>query len=205
VIVTKSLLEKLFSSFSLPLPPIFEFPVFPALGANDPLPLGVNKEELSYIGALVSRAGISMFSADPAPAGFEDDGLPHSFESLLDTGDDKKNGWIGMEVVLVRLNNSYAHSANFPVWSADPIVDASKFSSRIGYDAAVCVEMYEPWIVEIYNSSLGIPTTMSVVSKSASTDFEADDGNTGPYLDSYTRVLHSAGKGPAYSIRYVGS
>ena len=94
------------------------------------------------------------------------------------------------------------HAANFPVYG-DAIVDASGFSSRIGYDAVVCVEAYEPWILEIYNSSLGVPTTMRIISKAASTDFELDHGNRGPYLDSSTRILSSTGKDAAYHVRYA--
>ena len=114
------------------------------------------------------------------------------------------NGWFEIETVLVRLNNRYVPNASFPVWSADPIEDTSEFSSRIGYDAIVCIEMCEPWIVQIYNSSLGIPTTMAIVGKSGTTDFETDDGNRGLHLDSYTRALNSTGKDLAYYVMYAG-
>lgn len=142
--------------------------------------------------------------ADPTPAGFWDNGVAHSFHSLTPINGSAGNGWVGTEIVLVRLNNSYTHSANFPVWGS-PITDASGFSSRIGYDAVVCVEAYEPWIMEIYNSSLGVPTTLKIVGKSASTDFESDMGNRGPYLDWYTRALNSTGKDAAYHVRYASS
>ena len=159
---------------------------------------------MAYIGAFISYIDdISVFNVDPTPAGFWDNGVAHSFHSLMPIEGESGNGWVGTETVLVRLNNSYTPTATFPVWSTDAIVDASGFSSRIGYDAVVCVEMYEPWIVEIYNSSLGVPTTARVISKSASTDFEADRGNRGPYLDSYTRALNSTGKDSAYYVRYA--
>ena len=204
MIVTRAFLENLFSSFALSLPDVFKTPELSFLSPNDTLPSGVSEEEVAYIGAFVSCTGISIFSANPAPAGFWDNGVAHSFHSVTPTNGESGNGWVGAETVLVRLNNSYTHDASFPVWSADAIVDASGFSSRIGYDAVVCVEMYEPWIVQIYNSSLGLPTTMSIVNKSASTDFETDHGNSGPYLDSYTRALNSTGKDSAYYVRYAG-
>ena len=205
MIITRAFLDELFSSFSLSLPDVFKTPNLSSLSPNDTLPLGVSEEEVAYIGALVSCAGIPIPSANPAPAKFWDNGVAHSFHSVTPTNGASGNGWVGAETVLVRLNNSYTHNANFPVWSADAIVDASGFSSRIGYDAAICVEMYEPWIVQIYNSNFGIPTTMRIVNKSASTDFETDYGQKGPYLDSYTRVLNSTGKDPAYYVRYAGS
>jgi len=86
-------------------------------------------------------------------------------------------------------------NATFPVLRKDPGREG-----LIGYDAVVCVGMYEPWIVQIYNSSLGVPTTMTIVSKSASADFETDYRNRGPHLDSSTRVLNSTGKDSAYRI-----
>jgi len=144
----------------------------------------------------------SLYCTDLAPDRFEDNGRAHSFNYSMRTG--PWNGWVGTETVLVRLNNSYAPKAKFPVWSADPIEDASGFSSRIGYDAAICVKIYGPWIVQIYNSSLGIPTTMTIVGKSATTDFEADYGNKGPPLDAYTRALNSTDKGLTFFMRYAG-
>lgn len=195
-------MEKLFSSFSLSLPDEFKTPSISFLSPNDTLPSGVSEEEVAYIGAVILCTDVPAFNADSTPAGFWDNGVAHSFHSLTPITGESGNGWVGTETVLVRLNNSYTHTASFPVWNTEAIVDASGFSSRVGYDAVVCVEMYEPWIVEIYNSSLGVPTTTAIISKSASTDFEADRGNEGPHLGSYTRALNSTGKDSAYFVRY---
>jgi len=181
---------------------MFKTPEVPLLSTNDTLPSGVSEDEVAYVGAFVLCAII--FSADLSPANFTDSGRAHMLNEYVLPISESRNGWVGIDVVLVRLNNSYAPNAKFPVWSADPIEDASGFSSRIGYDAAICLQMYEPWIVQIYNSSLGVPTTMNIVGKSASTDFETDDGNRGPRLDSYTRALNSTGKARAFYIRYAG-
>jgi len=183
---------------------MFETPQVPFLSTNDTLPSGVNEEEVAYVGVFVLCASISIFSADLVLAEVQDDGRAYTFYDYPLTASGSGTGWVGVETVLVRLNNSYAPNASFPVWSTHPIEDASGFSSRIGYDAVVCAEMYEPWIVQIYNSSLGVPTTMAIVGKSATTDFETDDGNRGPRLDSYTRALNSTGKFSAYSMRYAG-
>ena len=204
MIVTRAFLENLLSPFSLPYPSSFLLQPT-TLSPNDTLPSGVTEEEVAYIGTFVSCTGISMFSADLSPAWFEDDGMAHSFHSLRSTMPESGNGWVWMETVLIRLNNGFTPNATFPVLGADPIVNPSGISGYLGYDAVVCVELYEPWIVQIYNSSLGVPTTMSIVSKSASTDFETDGGNRGPRLDSYTRVLNSTNKDPAYYVRYAGS
>jgi len=197
VIITKAFLGKLFSSFSLPLPDEVEnyrVNLYP----NDTLPSGVSKEEVGYIGAFALWAGISMFSADLAPASFLNDGMAHSFDSFPYTASKLGNGWFEIETVLVRLDERFVDNASFPVWEVDEL------SHRIGHDAVVCVEVCEPWIVQVYNSSLGVPTTMAIVGKSASTDFETDHGNRGPHLDSYTRALNYSGKGPAYDLGYAG-
>jgi len=196
----RALLENLFSSFSLPLPDVLKTPDVTLLGPNDTLPSSVSEEEVAYVGAFVLCAGISIFSTDLAPAWFLDDGMAHSFDTYTSTMGISGNGWVRIEIVLVRLDDAYTSNAIFPVWSAHP--DGS--TRRIGYDAVVCVEMYEPWIVQIYNSSFGVPTTMAIVGKSATTDFETDDGNRGPHLDSYTRALNSTGKFHAYDVRYAG-
>ena len=195
MIVTKALLENLFSSFSLPLPDIFE--AGSIVGA---LPPSVSVEGVAYSSALISCAGISISSADLAPAFFRDDGMAHSFDIFVPDRGGSGNGWVGVEIVLIRLDSDYVSNGTFPVWSVDPEVS----TSRIGYDAVVCVQMHEPWIVQTYNSSLGVPTTMTIVGKSATTDFETDDGNRGPHLDSSTRVLNSTGKYSTYAIWYEG-
>ena len=206
MIVTRAFLESLFSSFSLPLlplPHVPRTPGFPLVSPNDTLPSGVSEEDLAYVCAFVLCAGISIFSTDLAPAWFEDDGTAHSFDSHIPITSESGNRWVGIETVLVRLNQAYALNATFPVWNTHPPMDLVD-SRIIGYDAVVCVEMYEPWIVQIYNSSLGVPTTMAIVGKSASTDFETDYGNRGQRLDSYTRALNSTGKDVAWYVRYVG-
>jgi len=198
-------MEKLFSSFSLPLPDEFKTSRGLLPSPLDVLPSGVDEEDVAYVGAFVLCAGTSIFSADLAPAVFWDNGMAHDFSDPLYTTRETGIGWVEIETVLIRLDSGYVPNASFPVWTVSPPPAGYNLDVHIGYDAAVCVEVYEPWVVQIYNSSLGVPTTMNIVGKSASTDFETDDGNRGPRLDSFTRVLNSTGKGPAYTVRYAGS
>ena len=201
MIVTRAFLEKLFSSFSLPLLYLFETP---GLVPNDTLPSGVSEEEVAYICAFVLCAGIYIFSADLSPAGFRDDGIGHSFNSPPPNTGLSGNGYVEVETALVRLDKFWAPNASFPVWSQYPIIQDPGSYWNIGYDAIVCVKMYEPWIVQIYNSSLGVPTTMTIVRKSATADFETDYGKGDPYLDSYTQALNYTGKDSAYYNGYAG-
>ena len=145
------------------------------------------------------------FRVDPTPAGFSDNGAAHSFHSLPPITGEGGNGWIGTEIALVRLNTSYTPNGKFPVYSNTTIVDASGFNSRIGYDAVVCVELYEPYVMETYNSSLSVPRTESIAGLDGSTDFESSARNKGPHYGGYTRALNSTGKDAAYYIRYTPS
>lgn len=68
--------------------------------------------------------------------------------------DSTSQGWTTIETTLVRLNTSYVPSGKFPVYGP-PTPDINGSETRIGYDVAICLERYEPWIIETYNSSIG--------------------------------------------------
>ena len=76
------------------------------------------------------------------------------------------NGFITVENILVRLNNSYAPNGTFGVEGIS-VPDVNGTATFIGYDAAVCLELYEPWVLEVYNSSVGFPNSMRIVDKAA--------------------------------------
>ena len=200
MIVTKEFLEKLFSSFSLPLPDLLKTPRRLFFGPNDTLPSSVSEEEVGHVGAFVLCAGI--LSADLAPAPFSDDGMSHSFYSASPTTGESGNEYVQLETTLVRLDELLAPNASLPAWSWNSIVAGHEVSPsmHVGYDAIVCVKMYEPWIVQIYNSSLGVPTTMNIVGKSATADFQTDYRNREPY----TEALNYTGKDSAYYNGYAG-
>ena len=148
---------------------------------------------------------LAFLCADLAPALIPNYGLAHSFHNFEYITGESGNGWVMVETVLVRVNKRYAPNSKFSVSHEFPNERVSTIFIDVGYDAVICAETYEPWIVQIYNSSLGVPTTMAIVGKSATTDFETDYGDRGPYLDSYTRTLNSTGKDTAFRIGYAGS
>lgn len=69
-----------------------------------------------------------------------------------------------------RLNTTYSTSGTFAIYSDDFVLDANGTEMRIGYDAAVCLELYEPYIVETYNSTTGVPS---------STGYQSEQGDHG--------------------------
>ncbi|KAG6900124.1 hypothetical protein C0993_002659 [Termitomyces sp. T159_Od127] len=109
------------------------------------------------ISAGLNTSGIALGAA------FYNNGVGHSFFSRpVAMGQDGK-GWISIEEVLVRLNTSYTPNGVFARKSDQSIPDAQGNPTWIGYDAAVCVELFEPWVVEVYNSTTGMPTTLRIV------------------------------------------
>ncbi|KAF9448060.1 hypothetical protein P691DRAFT_730398 [Macrolepiota fuliginosa MF-IS2] len=105
---------------------------------------------------------------------FYNNGVNHAYWSqpLYNMGADD-TGFVSLEVILIRLNSTFAAQGSFPI-RGDPIPDANGTATYIGYDAAVCVEVFEPWIVEVYNSTVGTPTTPRIVEKgNAVGDFKA--------------------------------
>ena len=71
-----------------------------------------------------------------------------------------------MEHILVRLNDTFAPNGTFGVKGSHTL-DATGTNTSIGYDAAVCLELYEPWIVEVYNSSTSSPISTRIVDKAS--------------------------------------
>ncbi|CCO32904.1 hypothetical protein BN14_06968 [Rhizoctonia solani AG-1 IB] len=91
-----------------------------------------------------------------------DNGVAHQFKSeTLDRGD-SGGGWILLEIVLVRLNETYATNSQFPQYA--PGGDAAS-RNRIGIDAALCVSEIRPHILDAYHSTAGLPTTRNFVEK----------------------------------------
>jgi len=120
-------------------------------------------------------------------------------------GEQPGNGWKSLEIVLVRLNNSFVPSGQFPVFNEVPETDAAGRETRIGYDAAVCVELYEPWVVEVfYNSNLGLVATVRIVEQANTITNVRGERNVGVGLGGdVPRVLSSSGKVDPFFVRWA--
>lgn len=69
--------------------------------------------------------------------------------------------------MLVRLNTTYAVNGTFGVLGETSVPDKDGRATFVGYDAVVCLEFYEPWVLEVYNSTIGLPNSIRVVDKAA--------------------------------------
>lgn len=75
--------------------------------------------------------------------------MAHSFKSVpIGMGKDGA-GWLELEIVLVRLNQAYAPNSSFGAYA---YADQNYNSSLVGYDVAICVEEFKPYMVDAYNN-----------------------------------------------------
>ncbi|KDR74467.1 hypothetical protein GALMADRAFT_71149 [Galerina marginata CBS 339.88] len=144
-------LRPLFQHFNLLLPQDYEqsFNFSSTLYLNDTLPSGINTSSIAM------------------GARFSDNGVAHSMKSTPLSLGANGDGFITLEHILVRLNDSFAPQGKFGVKGNLSIPDEDGFLTFIGYDAAVCLELYEPWILEVYNGSVSLPSSLRIVDKSA--------------------------------------
>ena len=189
------------------LPKELKTPNLALLDANDTIPSNIDTSTISYLGEFLCPP-LTLFTPNPRTVvKWWNNGVAHSFHShpILDSGSIGDQGWTTVETVLIRLNTSFTPSGRFPVYSNESLPDANGVESRIGYDAAVCVEKYEPWIIEAYNTSIGSPTALRIVERGDGSTSLLPSGNIrGPPIAN-TRYLNTTGKNPAFFVAHDNS
>jgi len=146
IFTPRETLRSLFSSFDKEYPTtVPPFNASSVLQLNDTLPSGLNVNETAL------------------GASFYDNGVAHSFKSDPISMGQEGFGWISIEHVLVRLNTSYAPNGEFLRMGDIVRQDKDGNLTYIGYDAAVCLELFDPWIVEAYNNTVGFPSSVRLV------------------------------------------
>ncbi|KAJ7163791.1 hypothetical protein C8R43DRAFT_1122758 [Mycena crocata] len=195
IFTPRDMLRSLFSSFDMELPSVLEAPLntTTVMQVNDTLPSSLNVNDIAL------------------GASFYDNGVAHSFKSTpVSLGEDGK-GFVSIETLLVRLNTTYTPNGTFLRLSDQAMPDEHGQDTFIGQDAAVCLELYEPWIIETYNNSIGVPTTTRIVNKGSvivnanTTDFE--EINIRPPLTdpSLKRQLNSSNLLAVYDVAHGNS
>ena len=112
-------------------------------------------------------------------------------------------GWITIETVFIQLNTSLTPSGHFPAYWNESL--PGKGEVRLGYDAAVCVQKYEPWIIEAYNSSTGSSFALRIVEKGDGSTSAAPSGNIRGAPIANTRYLNATGKDFVFSTVHNNS
>ena len=157
---------------------------------NERLPAYSPESTHSYF----SPMGAGTFADDPIRRGLMDE---QTADRIIDA-------------VLIRLNTSYTPNGQFPV--TDTVRGADGRETRIGYDGAVCLELYEPWVVETYNttSGLGAPTSTRIVGKGAKVgSISNDEARSGDAVDLAKKggvdMLNSTGLKEVYIVAHTNS
>ena len=169
------------------------------LRENDTVPSNIDPSTISYTGEF-SSASLAFFMSNLHTTVTEwlagqsvtfNTTIPHTTSS---------QGWTTIEEVLMRIDTNFTPSGRFPVYWDDPWSQ-----QRIGLDVAICVQKYEPWIIEVHNTSTGSPSALRIVEKGDGSTSPLPSGNIqGPPIAN-TRYLNTTGKDAAFSLAHINS
>ena len=186
--------------YGMDLPPQFAKPDLSGLDANDAIPSNINSSAISYIGEFLSAPPAFSVSNPSAPVETYGGGCINYNSASPDTTGNQ--GWTIVEAVSIRLRTDFTPSGRFPVYS-NKLFPSTEI--RVGFDAVVCLQKYEPWIIEAYNTSTGSVFTLQIVGKGdGSTSLSPSGGIRGPLIEN-TRYLNTMGKDHAFTTAYSNS
>jgi len=182
------------------LPSLLTEPDFHNVDANDTIPSNIDPSTISYVCEFLSVSLAFSVSKPCTTVGSLDSGKPVSFGSRFSDVVSKQDlsgvaggqEWTAIDTVLIRLDTNYLNvNGPFPVYLNRTL--PGSFAAQwnvVGYDAAVCVRRYEPWIVETYNTSTASPSALRIVGKgNASTPLPPSGNIQGPPIAN-TRYLN---------------
>ncbi|EIN10266.1 hypothetical protein PUNSTDRAFT_64474, partial [Punctularia strigosozonata HHB-11173 SS5] len=183
VFMTRELIASLYSSFNMSMPSQMQDAVFDSsiLSANDSVPSGLNASDILYGKFWNNGDGHSLWSF-PVTRNYGDDG----------------RGWQSIETTLIRcVSDANGASTRIGAYTRHRR-DRLLMFVHAGYDAAVCLRLIEPWVVEAYNSTVSPPSSLRIVRKQSAVD-------TSQAKDGIVRALNSTNKGPAYDAAHDNS
>ena len=186
------------------LPMQFTKPDLDELMADDTIPSNIDPSTISYLCKFWSAA---FFISNPRTTAKRIDAR-NSFVTasniMLNTTIDQ--GWMAVETFFLQLNVSRTPSGHFPVYSTTLAVEyPEKVEVRLGYDAVVCVQRYEPWIIEAYNTSTGSSSASRIIEIGNDSTPLSPSGNIRGDRIMNTRNLNKTGKGLVFEKAYYRS
>ena len=114
-------------------------------------------------------------------------------------------GWTTVETILLRFQADFAPSGSFPVTAKLLVRTFGLAPRKMGYDAAVCVQKYEPWVVETYNTSIVAPSTFRIVEKGNGSNSSSPSGKIRGAPIANTGYLNATGKESAFTVAHGNS
>ncbi|TFK28706.1 hypothetical protein FA15DRAFT_665147 [Coprinopsis marcescibilis] len=110
-------------------------------------------------------------------ARFDDDGRSFQMNSTVITPTGLE-GFIAISTTLVRINTAFAPAGDFSRYSEN-ISSSESPGTRIGYDAAVCVQAYEVWVLEVHRAPDSRPMAGRIVRRATLVGNLNDSGGVG--------------------------
>jgi len=197
--IPQDFLRRLFGVFGMDLPAKLTKPDLSGLDVNYTTPSNIDPSKISVLGEFLS-APLTFFKSNPCstvrPNGRE------GFFILPITHAAGDHGWTTVEAAILQLNTSLTPSGHFPVYLNKSSSDASGMETRIGYDAAVCVHKYEPWIIETYNTSTGSSSALQIVEKGDGSTSLLPSGNIRGARITTNRYLNTTGKDSVFHVAH---
>ena len=165
------------------------------------IPSNIDPSTISYIRELLvphlSFSASDLHTAVRSP--YNNEGVILRSELDDDGAVTGNKGWTSVETVLVRLDTLLTPHGRFPVYFNWTWPGESGLISRMGYDAVVCVQKYEPWVVETYNTSTRSTSALGIVG-AGSTSLSPNGTIRGAPIVNTTRYLNATGKDIAFSL-----
>ena len=205
--VPRDFLRGLFGACGLDLPTRFTTPGLGLPNQNDTIPSNINISTISYFGEF-SSAPLTFLVPNPrTKVSSPDNNQAINHYSIIDPYPPPagNQGWTTVETVLVRLSTVAAPSGRFPV-HFNLTVSKNPFGiAEMGYDAAVCVQKYEPWIIGAYNTSIAPPSALGIVERGGSSTWSLPSVHIQGAPVEGTRHLNATGKYTAFVVAHTNS
>ena len=159
----------MFGVYGMDLPLWLEKPNLWALDEKDTIPSNIDPSTISLLREFLLAPPVIFSPNLCTTVGSLDDGKAVSLYSSsssddvafrsTESGPGQDYQWTTIETVLIRL------VIDFEPWGTFPVLSKGTPGWEMGYDAAVCVQKYEPWIIEAYNVSFASPSILRIVEK----------------------------------------
>ncbi|CAD7062975.1 unnamed protein product [Tilletia caries] len=146
------------------------------------------------------------FAADGVAQTFWSQPMRSDEEVLLDEESSRYSpgsagrGWVSLEVIMIRLNQTLAGpGAQFGMVAN--VSDQEGRFGNVGFDIGVCVERFDPYVVEVYQGLTSVRST-SIVREADDLALEDGQCRTLAVSPGTTSKLSSKGKYAAYEVAH---
>ncbi|CAD6936881.1 unnamed protein product [Tilletia laevis] len=166
---------------------------------NKVLPAGTNAADVAIAHPFYANGVAQSFFSSPIMAEDEiqfDGSLADAYKN---TPGSAGRGWVSLEVVLIRLNPELAGpGAQFGMVAN--VTDNNGNFGNVGYDVGVCVERFDPYIVEVYQGRS--VQSISILSQAADSSSESGLLRSSLVSPGSSTNLSSLGKNAAYTVAH---